>query len=428
MKLRLLLFAVLLAVLGAIAWGAMRLVKAASTTVAAELPTTKVRRGRVNISVAARGELVGGNTEMLVVPPTGADSAAITFLREPGEHVEAGDTVVEFDTTQADYNLREAQADLAEAEQQVIQAEATGQATDEETRYSVVSAESDVKLAELAVRANKVKSAIEARQNDIALEAAQGRLRQAQQNLANKNATSAAAVNIQKAVQMKAKVTADMVQKLIEGMTVKAKTSGYVNIQPNPRVSFMFTGMTLQPVQLGDTVYSGMPVAQIPDLQSWEVSARVGELDRGHLAVDQKVTISVVALPGRLFPGHIKSLGGTSGPNWDRRFDCRIQLEEPALEMRPGMTSNMVITAESLDNGTWVPSQALYESDGKAFVYLKSDKGFMPHDVTLVNRSESQAVISGLNEGDVVAMSNPTQQQSKPGSSGQNGAMKALQK
>jgi hypothetical protein len=310
----------------------------------------------------------------------------------------------------------------------VIQAEANAQATDEETKYSVLAAESEVKLAGLTVRANKVLAVMVARQNEIALEAAQGRLHQAQQNLANKNATSAAAVNIQKAAQMKAKVMADMVQKLIDGMTVKAKTSGYVNVQPNPRVSFMFVGMTFQPVQVGDTVYSGMGVAQIPDLDSWEVSARVGELDRGHLSVGLKVTIAVVALPGKSFPGHVKTLGGTSGPNWDRRFDCRIQLEQPAPEMRPGMTSNMVITAESLDNVLWVPSQALYESDGKAFVYLKSDKGFMPHDVTLVNRSESQAVITGLNEGDVVAMSNPTQQQSKPGSGGQNGAMKALQK
>ena len=427
MKLRLLLFAVLLAVLGAIAWGAMRLVKATATTAGPELPTTKVRRSRVNISVAARGDLQGGNTEMLVVPPVGGD-AVITFLRQPGEHVEAGDTVVEFDTTQNEYTLREAQADLAEAEQMVIQAEANAQATDEETKYSVLAAESEVKLAGLTVRANKVLAVMVARQNEIALEAAQGRLHQAQQNLANKNATSAAAVNIQKAAQMKAKVMADMVQKLIDGMTVKAKTSGYVNVQPNPRVSFMFVGMTFQPVQVGDTVYSGMGVAQIPDLDSWEVSARVGELDRGHLSVGLKVTIAVVALPGKSFPGHVKTLGGTSGPNWDRRFDCRIQLEQPAPEMRPGMTSNMVITAESLDNVLWVPSQALYESDGKAFVYLKSDKGFMPHDVTLVNRSESQAVITGLNEGDVVAMSNPTQQQSKPGSGGQNGAMKALQK
>ena len=34
----------------------------------------------------------------------------------------------------------------------------------------------------------------------------------------------------------------------------------------------------------------------------------------------------------------------------------------------------------------------------------------MPHDVTLVRRSESQVVLTGINEGDVVAMSNPDQQ------------------
>jgi hypothetical protein len=51
----------------------------------------------------------------------------------------------------------------------------------------------------------------------------------------------------------------------------------------------------------------------------------------------------------------------------------------------------------------------------------------MPHDVTLVSRSESQAVIKGLNEGDTVAMSNP-EQRNKPASAPSNGAMKALQK
>jgi hypothetical protein len=51
----------------------------------------------------------------------------------------------------------------------------------------------------------------------------------------------------------------------------------------------------------------------------------------------------------------------------------------------------------------------------------------MPHDVALVNRSESQAVIKGLNEGDVVAMSNP-EQRNKPASGPPAGAMKALQK
>jgi hypothetical protein len=94
--------------------------------------------------------------------------------------------------------------------------------------------------------------------------------------------------------------------------------------------------------------------------------------------------------------------------------------------MRPGMTSNMLITAESLDDVLWIPSQALYESDGKTFVYMRTPKGFMPHDVTLLNRSESQAVVKGLDDGDVVAMSNPDQQTKPAGQP--SGAMQALQK
>ena len=427
MKFRILLVIAVLAVITAAAFGTRKLVKAVITQTGPELPSTKVRRGRVTISVTARGELQGGNTEMIIVPPTGADSTAITSLREPGEMVEVGDTVVEFDTTLQEYNLREAEADLAEAEQMVIQAQATSQSGDEENHYALLQAQSDVKLADLDVRSNKVQPALKARQNDIALEAARGRLHQAEQNLANKSANTTAGVAIQQANLGKAKVTAEMNRKIIEGMSVKAKTSGYVNVQPNTSGnSWYYSGMTFQTLQLGDTVYSGMAVAQIPDMKNWEVSARIGELDRGHLAVGQKVSLTVVALPGKSFAGRVKTVGGTTGSPWDRHFDCRITLDQPAPEMRPGMTSNMLITAESLDGVLWIPSQALYESDGKTFVYIRTPKGFMPHDVTLLNRSESQAVVKGLNEGDVVAMSNPDQQTKPAGQ--QNGAMQALQK
>jgi len=426
MRFRITVILAVVAVIAAVAFGARKLVKAVTTQPVVELPSTKVRRGRVTISVTARGELQGGNTEMIVVPPTGADSTAITSLREPGEMVEAGDVVVEFDTTLQEYNLREAEADLAEAEQMVIQAQATSNAGDEENRYALLQAQSDVTQAELDVRANKIQPALKARQNEIALDAARGRLRQAEQNLANKTANTSAGVAIQQANLGKAKVTAEMNRKIIEGMSVKAKTSGYVNIQPNTNVNFWYSGMTFQNLQLGDTVYAGMPVAQIPDMKNWEVSARIGELDRGHLAVGQNVSLTVVSLPGRTFAGRVKTVSGTTGSPWDRHFECRMTLDKPSSEMRPGMTSNMVVTAESLDGVLWIPSQALYESDGKAFVYLRTPRGFMPHDVTLLNRSESQAVVKGLNEDDVVAMSNP-EQQTKPAGT-QNGAMQALQK
>jgi hypothetical protein len=183
--------------------------------------------------------------------------------------------------------------------------------------------------------------------------------------------------------------------------------------------------MQLLPFQMGDNVNAGMAVAQIPDLKSWEVSANVGELDRGHLSIGQKVSVKVVALAGQQFSGHVKNIGGTSGTPWDRHFECRIALDEPSRDLRPGMTSNLVITVETLQNVTWLPSQALFESDGRTYVFQQTPKGFMPHDVTLVRRSESQAVIDGLPEGTVVAMSNPDQS-NKP-SAQQSGAMKALQ-
>jgi HlyD family secretion protein len=415
-----------LGVAGVFGWGALRASKAvvATSDSASEIPTTRVKRGRVTITVSARGELQGGNSEMLVAPMAGVDTMAITSLRDPGELVKAGDVVVEFDTTQQEFNLREAQADLLEAEQQVIQAKATSEATQEETRYQLESAKSDLVLAQLEVRRNPLLPAIVAKQNDLAVEAAQNRLHQAEQDTINKRANAEAGIAIQQAALNKAKVSAETAQRMIDSMTVRAKTSGYCNIQSNTTGN-IFWGAPLPAWQIGDTVRAGMAVVQIPDMKNWEVSANIGELDQGHLSVGQKVSISIVALAGTSYAGHVKTMGGTTGPPWDRHFEARIALDEGGPALRPGMTSNIVITSEVLDNVIWVPSQGLFESDGRTFVYLETAHGFTPRDVKLVRRSESQAVLTGLNEGDTVAMSNPAQQ-SNPAAK-QQGAMKALQ-
>ena len=282
MKVRVLVIATILIVVGAVGWGTLRFVKAASTTSSTEVPATRVKKGRVVVSVAARGELQGGNSEMLTAPMVGGGDLPITDLRQAGELVEAGDVVVQFDTTQQEYNLREAQADLAEAQQQVIKAEADSQASDEETAYAVISAQSAVRQAELDLRRNPILPSIVRRQNELALEAAKDLLRQSEQDVRNKKTTFAAGIAIQKAAENKAKVMADLAQKNIDNMTLKAKTTGYVNIQQNTNMNMMYWGMQLPPFQVGDSARSGMAVAQIPDLKNWEISANVGELDRGH--------------------------------------------------------------------------------------------------------------------------------------------------
>ena len=186
-------------------------------------------------------------------------------------------------------------------------------------------------------------------------------------------------------------------------------------------------GMTLPIFHVGDAVRPGMAIAQIPDLHNWDMTARVGELDRGHLAIGQKAQIKVVALPGKMFAGRVKDVGAVAGPPWDRHFDCKIALDQPSPELRPGMSANIVITTEVLKNVLWAPSQALFESDGRTFVYVHNPEGFLPQDVKLIRRSESQAIIEGLPEGRSIALASPDQPDKKKGGE-RGGAMKAISK
>ena len=81
-----------------------------------------------------------------------------------------GETVIQFDTTDQIFKLREAEADLAEAEQQVLKAKAESEAQQEENTYAVVKAKADVHQAELDCRKNRMVSAIAARQSSAAAE------------------------------------------------------------------------------------------------------------------------------------------------------------------------------------------------------------------------------------------------------------------
>jgi multidrug efflux pump subunit AcrA (membrane-fusion protein) len=391
-----------------------------------DVPVTRVKRGKVVVTVTAKGELQGASSEMMIAPMTGGREMAITFLRGPGEVVGPGAIVVKFDTTEQEFVLREAEADLDEAEQQVLKATAESKAREEEMNYQLLQAKAEVRLAELETRRNPLLAAIVARQNNLALEAANDRLRQIQNDIKNRKANTEAGVAIQEAARSKAKVKAETAKRNIDAMTLKSKSGGYVAVQQNSSSGFFVWGMQLPIFQVGDTARPGMAVAQIPDLQSWEVSARIGELDRGHLKEGQAAGIQVVALPGKTFAGKVRNIGGTTGPPWDRHFVCKIALDDPSAELRPGMTAKLVITTDVLDNALWVPSQALFESDGRTFVYLNTGSGFTPRDVAMVRRSESQVVLKGLSEGHVVALANPDQTGRKKGPAG--GAIQALGK
>ena len=135
---------------------------------------------------------------------------------------------------------------------------------------------------------------------------------------------------IQEAARNKAKVKAETARQNIENMMLKAKSGGYVSVQQNTNGNFMScTACSCPMLQVGDTVNAGMAVAQIPDLKNWEVTASIGELDRGHLSVGPEGAGGASwRCRARSFNGTVKEIGGTIGAFWDRHFDCKIALEQ----------------------------------------------------------------------------------------------------
>jgi multidrug efflux pump subunit AcrA (membrane-fusion protein) len=380
----------------------------------------------VNFTISAKGALQGGNSRMLTAPMVGSQSLVITELRQSGELVKQGDVVARFDITEESYKLREAESDLAEAEAQVVQAENEAAAKEEELNHELIKARGDLKDAQFEAERNPLVAAITARQNDLAVAGASDRLAKLERDYPARKEAARASIAIQNAAREKAKMLAETARKNIEMMTLKAPADGYINVERNTNTNFFFSGMTLPLFQVGDQIRPGMAAAQIPDMSSWEVGAKIAEADRGHLSVSQPAEIRVIALPGRVFTGRVKDLGGTTGPPWERRFECKLSLDDPVPELRPGMSARLVVATEKMSGVLWLPAQALFESDGRNFVYLKSGSGFQSRDVKLVRRSESQVVIEGLNEGNEVALASPDQ--SQPGKSGGPGAAKAVAK
>ena len=412
-----------LAFLSLVGWAGVAAFRSASAEPAGfEIPTTEVRRGDIAFSISARGELQGGASMMLGAPMAGGVQLVIVSLKQAGDLVKAGDVVVEFDATELTFNMREAEADLAEAEQQLLKAKAGNEARQEEARFSLVQAESQLRLAELDARRNDLLAAIVAKQNDLAVESAKDRLRQLREDLANRQATSEASIAIQEAAQSKARVKADTTRKMIDSMTLRAPVDGYVSIRQNTNGPIMY-GMQAPIFQLGDTVRPGMAVAQVLNLGSMQVSARIGELDRGHLAVDQAAKVRVVAEADRVFAGRIINIGNTTGPPWDRRFECKLALDDPAPGLRPGMSARIEIVTAELSDELWLPSQALFDRDGQKFVYLAERGAFSPVDVELVRSGESQVVIHGVDEGQIVALADPTVRADSGASSSASDAM-----
>src|SRR5204862_3358077 len=105
--------------------------------------------------------------------------------------------------------------------------------------------------------------------------------------------------------------------------------------------------MNAKPFKVGDNVFPGMNLAEIPDLETLMLDGRVEETDRGRIAVDNDVRVRIDSLPELAIPAKVRQISplAEAGGEWPpvRNFRAYAPIEKPDPRLRPGMNGGMDI-------------------------------------------------------------------------------------
>jgi len=379
-----------------------------------DLPTVRVVRGSLDLSIHTTGELRSGKSAMIAAPAV-AGTLQIVRLAPSGTPLKSNDVVVEFDPSEQEFSLEQSRSELEQAEQELVRSRTEADVQAAQDQVALLKGRFAVRRAELDLGARELLGAIDARKKELTLEETARRLVQLEQDVTSKKTRSQAALAVLEARRDKAKLAMATARQNIENMTVRTPIDGVVVLKQNMDASggMFYSGMSLPEYRMGDMVWSGRMIAEMLDTRGIELQAKVAEADRANLNVGQTAEVRVNGLPAGAFPGTIKTIAGAAARGFffdndtRRKFDTTLQLSKPDERLRPGLSADVVISGQQLNGVLYVSRQALFEKDGKPVVYARNGTGFEPKPVKVKFRSESRAVIEGLAEGTEVALVDP---------------------
>ncbi len=159
----------------------------------------------------------------------------------------------------------------------------------------------------------------------------------------------------------------------------------------------------------GTYVETGAPLYRIADLSTVWAQLEVYENDLGQVAIGDRVTITVNALPGEDFEGRVTFIDPRVNPN-TRTAQARVELENPSGRLRPGMFAEAVVQHERERDGAAplvVPESAPLFTGRRALVYVERQQSgtpvYRPRTVRLGPKMGSvYPVVAGLSEGERV--------------------------
>lgn len=371
-----------------------------------EVPTTPVRRGDFERWVTAEGVLRAAESTPLTVPIQAPGQLRIAWIAPEGSHLEAGDVAVRFDPTEMERTVADRRADLAINDLKTDQQEVRAQASLENLERDASIARRELEHArEFASQDELIFSRMEIVESQIDQELAEERLEQARQGREREAAVAGTDRDLLAIERRKLGAELARAEQTLEAMEVRAPHAGVLILRRNWRGD---------PPRVGDTVYRGYPLAEIPRPGAMEVEAYVLEADAGGLSEGDRARVHLEAHAGQVFDGKVASVEAVAKPRNRaspvQYFAVTVELESsaPGL-MKPGQRVRAEILMEDLAGVLTVPRQAVFDDGGSKVVHRRTAEGFERVEVTTGVASRGRLVVEGnLDPGDRVALRDPS--------------------
>lgn len=319
--------------------------------------TDMVTEGTFTTAVEAKGQLKPISSS--VVSPS-VDGTVDSINVQAGQSVNEGDVLMTIKNDELDRNVAEAQRAVAAAQEDLTNAQKAAAAAQAAPTTDVDGASAAAGISAASADTNAVS-------------AAQRSLASAQANLDQANAKAAS-------------------------RTVTAPSSGSI-VELNAKVGATVTGGMI----MGESDTSGgKQCMQIADLSKMKVTVQVGEKDIAKIAVGQSANVTYPAFPDIVSQGTVTAIASVANSDSSYgggsvTFNVDILIEAPDARLKPGMTAEVSVVTEQLDDVVMVPTMALMTEDGEHYYVnvATDDEGKQTRrvKVTVVTQNDNEAVV-----------------------------------
>jgi hypothetical protein len=378
---------------------------------AAILPSAPARQGDFLVLIRCRGELQAERSVQINAPMV--PNLSIAWMTPPGGSVNQGDTIVKFDSSSAQQTLMQKDAALRQAQATLDQALAQAKITSEQDKTDLADAGYTVERARLEASKQEIVSRLQGEASKIDYGVAQQKLKVQEATVdlhASSDRSRIASLTRQRD---QAQSDVDLTKARIAQMELKSPISGFLTFQSNYSQGWV----NAKPFKVGDNVYAGMVLAEMPDLSTLRMDAKVEEIDRGRIAVDQVVKVRIDSLPELTLNASIRqiSLLAEANNEWPpvRNFRAYAAIPNPDPRLRPGMNGGMDIIVNRLPNAISIPAKALFTRAGKPIVYVAENGRYRAVGVEVQARNPDELAVTGLSPGVMVTLVDPGKKDAK---------------